>query len=83
MILCSIIGRNESYLNLICFPSSPKMLSVHPPTLQADVSFLSHPSDAYYLTVTAVIGQNESDPAPPDGITFSYFMNSPAHQKCE
>lgn len=70
-------------LNLFGFPSPAQNLSVHPPTLQADVSFLSDPSNAYHLTVTAVIGQNESQPAPPGGITFSYFMNSQAKQKCE
>ncbi|XP_070834272.1 growth/differentiation factor 10b [Chaetodon trifascialis] len=60
----------------------PSVLLVDSPNLQADVSFLSDPSDDYYLTVTAVIGLNESDPAPQDGIHFSYFMDSPAHQKC-
>lgn len=60
----------------------PSELWVHGSKLEADVSFLSDPSDDYYLTVTAVIGQNESDPAPQEGIFFSYFMDSPSHQKC-
>lgn len=56
---------------------------MNPPDLQADVSFLSDPSDAYVIAVTAVIGQNESEPAPADELSFSYFMNSPAKQECE
>ncbi|XP_070771979.1 growth/differentiation factor 10b [Enoplosus armatus] len=62
--------------------SSSNELWVEPPTLQADVSFLSDPNDAYFLTITAVIGPNESADTPPDGIVFSYFMDSPAKQKC-
>lgn len=58
-------------------------LWVNAPTLQADVSSLSDPYDDYILDVTAVLGANESDNAPPDGIIFSYFMSSPAELKCE
>ncbi|KAK9541356.1 hypothetical protein VZT92_001408 [Zoarces viviparus] len=50
--------------------------------LQLDVSSLSDPKSAYLLDVTAVIGQNESDFAPSDGITFSYFKDSPASRIC-
>ncbi|KAM7408467.1 hypothetical protein PAMA_002272 [Pampus argenteus] len=57
--------------------SSP--LWVEPPTLQADVSFLSDPSDDYFLSVTAVIGHNKSDS---EEIDFSYYQNSQASQKC-
>nr|XP_057915109.1 interferon gamma receptor 1-like [Doryrhamphus excisus] len=57
-------------------------LWVEPPNLQADVSFLSDPSNDYLLTVTAVLGEDQSDPAPADGIIFSYYMDSPATQRC-
>ncbi|KAM6922532.1 growth/differentiation factor 10b [Lycodopsis pacificus] len=50
--------------------------------LQLDVSSLSDPKSEYMLDVTAVIGQNESDFAPPDGITFSYFKDSQASKTC-
>lgn len=61
----------------------PNMIWISPPAqLQADVSFLSDPTNDYFLTVTAVIGQNESDYAPYDGINFSYFKDSPADRKC-
>uniref|UniRef100_A0A8C9Y1A9 Uncharacterized protein n=1 Tax=Sander lucioperca TaxID=283035 RepID=A0A8C9Y1A9_SANLU len=57
---------------------APNVVWVDPPAeLQADLSFLSDPSNAYYLTVTAVMGQNESVSAPHDGIIFSYFKDSP------
>ncbi|XP_071762685.1 growth/differentiation factor 10b [Centroberyx gerrardi] len=52
------------------------------PNLRSDISFLSDPSDDYYLTVTAVIGGNESDAAPAEGIKFSYYEDSPSNQKC-
>uniref|UniRef100_A0A3Q4AZ71 Uncharacterized protein n=1 Tax=Mola mola TaxID=94237 RepID=A0A3Q4AZ71_MOLML len=61
---------------------SPKVIWVDPPILQANISLMSDPTDANYLTVTAVNERNESDFAPPEGITFSYFMGSPATQKC-
>ncbi|XP_078128479.1 growth/differentiation factor 10b isoform X2 [Sander vitreus] len=62
---------------------APNVVWVDPPAeLQADLSFLSDPSNDYYLTVTAVMGQNESIPAPHDGIMFSYFKDSPEGLKC-
>ncbi|XP_037638163.1 interferon gamma receptor 1-like [Sebastes umbrosus] len=62
---------------------SPDVLWVSPPAeLQANVSFLSDPETDYYIAVTAVIGQNESHVAPHDGISFSYYKDSPADQKC-
>ncbi|XP_035519264.1 interferon gamma receptor 1-like [Morone saxatilis] len=61
--------------------SYPVVLLVSPPSLQANVSISDIGSD-YFLTVSAVIGQNESDEAPPGGIIFSYFLSSPAQQKC-
>ncbi|XP_061824784.1 growth/differentiation factor 10b [Nerophis lumbriciformis] len=57
-------------------------LWVDPPHLQADVSFLFDPDNDYFLTVTAVLGENQSEPAPADGIDFSYYRNSPASQIC-
>ncbi|XP_061767635.1 interferon gamma receptor 1-like [Nerophis ophidion] len=57
-------------------------LWVDPPHLQTDVSFLSDPNDDYFLTVTAVLGENQSEPAPADGIVFSYYRNSQASQIC-
>lgn len=49
----------------------------------ADVSFLNNPYDSYYVTVTAVVGNSTSTPAPEDGITFSYYQDSQVEQKCE
>ncbi|XP_042357863.1 interferon gamma receptor 1-like [Plectropomus leopardus] len=61
----------------------PQVLWVDPPApLQADVSFLSDPSNEYQLMVTAVVANNESEPAPEEGIIFSYFKDSQAYQKC-
>ncbi|XP_070697296.1 interferon gamma receptor 1-like [Pempheris klunzingeri] len=62
---------------------SPSVLWVNStPPLQVDLSSLSDPSNDYYLTVTAVIGQNESEPAPQNGLSFSYYQDSLAEQKC-
>ncbi|XP_031694456.1 growth/differentiation factor 10b [Anarrhichthys ocellatus] len=61
----------------------PQEIWVKPPApLQLDVSSLSDPKTDYLLDVTAVIGQNESDVAPSEGIDFSYFMDSPATKIC-
>ncbi|KAM4607560.1 growth/differentiation factor 10b [Polymixia lowei] len=49
---------------------------VDPPNFQTDISFLSNPFEEYYLTVTAVVGQNESVAAPANGTKFSYFKDS-------
>ncbi|XP_049592837.1 growth/differentiation factor 10b isoform X1 [Syngnathus scovelli] len=57
-------------------------LWVDPPDLQADVSFLSDQREDYFLAVTAVLGKEESEAAPADGISFSYYLDSPAAQKC-
>lgn len=54
------------------------------PALQANLSFLSHPKDSYYVAVTAVVNGSESEPAPSDdGITFSYFHENLVGTKCE
>lgn len=53
-----------------------------PPDLQVDLSAFSDPDDYYYLTVTAVIGQNESESAPADGFTYSYYMDAATNQIC-
>lgn len=68
-------------LFLTCSP--PENMWVDPPDLHANISLGTHPSDDIMLSVTAVVGQNESDPAPADGITFSYFGDSLVEQKCE
>ncbi|XP_015251089.1 PREDICTED: uncharacterized protein LOC107098124 isoform X2 [Cyprinodon variegatus] len=53
------------------------------PDLQADVSFLSDPDNTYMLQVKAVLGQNESDVSPQEGLIFSYFYGSLlAQNKC-
>ncbi|CAK6967102.1 interferon gamma receptor 1-like isoform X1 [Scomber scombrus] len=66
-------------VNYSSLDDPPSVLWVEPPTLQADVSFLSNPNTDYYLVVTAVLGQNETSS---DGIDFSYFKDSQATQKC-
>lgn len=68
---------------LINLSSLPDEIWVKPPVQEADVSFLSDPNNEYFLQVTAVIGDNNSEPVPPDGITFSYFKDSPVNQKCK
>uniref|UniRef100_A0A672JJB0 Uncharacterized protein n=1 Tax=Salarias fasciatus TaxID=181472 RepID=A0A672JJB0_SALFA len=56
---------------------------VEAPAREADLSFLSDPSEAYFLTVTAVDGDQESDPSPSeDGITFSYFKDADVNHIC-
>ena len=54
-----------------------------PPPLKADISFLSDPANEYSVQVIAVIGQDESDPAPSDGLSFSYFKDTQEDQQCE
>lgn len=58
----------------------PKTLWVNPPSLQADLSFLSDSNQDYYVAVTAVVEGTES--APSTGITFSYYEDSPVSHKC-
>ncbi|XP_067372240.1 interferon gamma receptor 1-like isoform X3 [Channa argus] len=55
---------------------------VDPPHLEAELSFLGVSDNDYFLQVIAEIGQNKSKPVPEHGITFSYFKDSPAQQKC-
>lgn len=69
-------------IDILELSGTSQPLWVDPPTLQADVSFLSDPTNDYYLTVTAVMGSNESDPAPSEGILFSYYSQSQATKKC-
>ncbi|NP_001347763.1 interferon gamma receptor 1 precursor [Takifugu rubripes] len=62
---------------------SPKEdMWVDPPALQANISLNIDPSDDNMLSVIAVVGQNESEPAPDNGITFSYSRESLVQQKC-
>ncbi|XP_069549023.1 interferon gamma receptor 1-like [Brachyistius frenatus] len=60
----------------------PPELWVEPPALEANLSFLSNPQEVYFVTVTAVIGENESVSSSDDGISFSYTDGFPAIQKC-
>ncbi|KAG7228566.1 hypothetical protein INR49_007740 [Caranx melampygus] len=55
---------------------------VDPPELRADISFLRDSTNYYFVDVTAVVGQNESETAPPDGLTFSYFQGSLTDMTC-
>uniref|UniRef100_A0A3P8S2D3 Fibronectin type-III domain-containing protein n=1 Tax=Amphiprion percula TaxID=161767 RepID=A0A3P8S2D3_AMPPE len=56
---------------------------VHPPDLQVELPPLTDPSIEFYVTVTALMGEEKSEPDPSeDGITFSYFKDSSANQKC-
>ncbi|KAF6716248.1 Interferon gamma receptor 1 [Oryzias melastigma] len=55
---------------------------VEPPKLEVNLSRLPDPEDAYWITVRAVMGQDESDPAPYDGIVFSYNKNTQESQHC-
>lgn len=69
-------------VNIRSIGRPPNERWVEPPAKQADVSFLSDPSDEYIISVTAVIGQNESNSAPPDAIEFSYFQDALSERKC-
>ncbi|NP_001347770.2 interferon gamma receptor 1-like precursor [Larimichthys crocea] len=59
-----------------------KLNLVDSPNLQTNFSLDTDPADTYTLEVSAVIGPNKSDEAPPKGIQFSYNKNSPASKKC-
>ncbi|CAJ1067131.1 interferon gamma receptor 1-like precursor [Xyrichtys novacula] len=63
-----------------CNSGDPHTRWVDPPALQADLSFLSETDLEYYVTVTAVLGGNQS--APSKGIEFSYFQDALIGQKC-
>ncbi|NP_001347799.1 interferon gamma receptor 1-like precursor [Labrus bergylta] len=67
-------------VNIGCLANCPENLTVEPPALQADLSFLSLPSEDYYVTVSAVIGENKSELS--EGIDFSYFKDSLVSKKC-
>ncbi|XP_034093815.1 interferon gamma receptor 1-like [Gymnodraco acuticeps] len=69
-------------VNIRSMGSPPSESWVEPPAKQADVSFLSDPRNEYIISVTAVIGQNESNSAPPDSIEFSYFQDALSERKC-
>ncbi|XP_069000524.1 interferon gamma receptor 1-like [Embiotoca jacksoni] len=60
----------------------PPELWVEPPALEANLSFLSNPREVYFVTVTAVIGENKSVSHPDDGIAFSYTDQFPDTQRC-
>ncbi|XP_023148957.1 interferon gamma receptor 1-like [Amphiprion ocellaris] len=60
-----------------------EQLLVEPPDLQVELPPLTDPSIEFYVTVTALMGEEKSEPDPSeDGITFSYFKDSSANQKC-
>ncbi|XP_060896042.1 interferon gamma receptor 1-like [Labrus mixtus] len=67
-------------VNIGCLSNCPESITVEPPALQADLSFLSLPSEDYYVTVSAVIGEDKSDSS--QGIEFSYFKDSLVSKKC-
>ncbi|XP_029376972.1 growth/differentiation factor 10b [Echeneis naucrates] len=69
-------------VNIRPYDSEHQVLWVEPPTLQADLSFLSDPFSSYLIDVAAVVGENESITAPTDGISFSYFQDMQTIQKC-
>ncbi|XP_068183270.1 growth/differentiation factor 10b [Antennarius striatus] len=69
-------------VNILTVLRTYEPIIVESPTLQADISFLSDPKDDYFVTVNAVIGNDSSTEAPPEEITFSYFKDSQANQKC-
>ncbi|CAL8391479.1 unnamed protein product [Arctogadus glacialis] len=62
--------------------STPTPPRVDYPNLQCDLSAFSSPDNDYRVTVTAVVGLNESLPAPPNSLTFSYYRSSPSEQNC-
>lgn len=66
---------------LTCSPAD--VLWVDPPALQANLSLLTSPVDDNFVSVTAVVGKNESEEAPADGIQFSYVRDTLVKHKCE
>ncbi|TKS85807.1 hypothetical protein D9C73_019535 [Collichthys lucidus] len=62
--------------------SGTKLNMVDSPNLQTNFSLDTDPADTYGLEVSAVIGPNKSEEAPPKGLQFSYNKNSPASKKC-
>ncbi|KAK2824480.1 hypothetical protein Q5P01_021655 [Channa striata] len=64
------------------YDGTPYEHLVESPHVEMDLSFLNDPNNQYWLQLFAVIGQNESEAAPEDGISFSYFKDSLVDQKC-
>lgn len=60
---------------------SQQVVEVDAPTVRVDLPSLSDVTQAYLVTVTALFEQEQSDPAPRDGITFSYY-NPMADKLC-
>lgn len=82
-LFISVFAFEQSFSSILCLPSDPVEQWVEPPTLQADLSHLPDPSYDYSVNVTAVIGENISDPSPEDPLDFSYYWSSSASQICE
>ncbi|NP_001347764.1 interferon gamma receptor 1-like isoform X1 [Stegastes partitus] len=57
-------------------------LWVEPPDLQADLSFLPSETAEFFLTVSAVMGENRSSPSPEDGIVLTYSTVSLVQHDC-
>ncbi|XP_030012561.1 growth/differentiation factor 10b isoform X2 [Sphaeramia orbicularis] len=59
--------------------SKPVELWVDSPTLHIDLSSFSDPADGYYVTVSAVMGDDES---PSAGMKYNYYENANVNKKC-
>ncbi|XP_051815459.1 interferon gamma receptor 1-like isoform X2 [Acanthochromis polyacanthus] len=55
---------------------------VEPSDLQAELPPLIDPREEFYVTVTAVMGEEESEPSPSDGLIFTYSQESLVEKKC-
>lgn len=58
-----------------------KVVWVDPPALQANISLLTNPVDDNFVSVTAVVLEEDSQPS--QGTTFSYSSTSLVKHKCE
>lgn len=80
---CILFVAAGHYMFVFGVSSPARNMWVDPPNLHADFSHITDPEDESLVTVTAVDGPEESDAAPADGITFSYYKETLLQQKCE
>ncbi|CAL8254733.1 unnamed protein product [Lota lota] len=69
-------------VNVRALSGKQEQLLVDYPNLQCDLSAFSQPDTDYIVSVTALVGQNESLRAPARGWIFSYFYGSAHDQMC-
>ncbi|NP_001347768.1 interferon gamma receptor 1-like precursor [Poecilia reticulata] len=63
-------------------PGCPNEMWFNESSRRADLSFLSNPNNVYHIELKAVLGEDESEIAPKDGIEFTYFSSALFGEKC-